>query len=257
MIHGACGNGSQFELLAGEARIRGWSSKIINLRYHGVPTSAVDEKDLGNISILEYADYVQEQVEKIGPCFLVGHSMGGLIALKVAEMGGENIMGVILMGSVAPKGILFLSWPVLVRLPWYIKAFILKKTWKISPAHARALILNTTKPETANRIIKNLVHESGLAGRQCAFAQIPIDKSRIKTKILVIAGGLDRMAPLRVQIKIANLFRAEFTSIEGSDHTMHCNDHWKSCADVTLHWTESLARDFIARQRIISVPYRR
>lgn len=63
------------------------------------------QKDQNKFTLEDYADYVMQQVDawKVDDIVIVAHSIGGTLALKVAERLGERLGGFIAVGAVIPK----------------------------------------------------------------------------------------------------------------------------------------------------------
>ncbi|HEY7979336.1 MAG TPA: alpha/beta fold hydrolase, partial [Rhizomicrobium sp.] len=83
MIHGAFCGGWAFEHWRDMFAARGFDVHLPTLRYHDCGRHP--PKELGTTSLLDYADDLGKLLDKIGkPAFLVGHSMGGLLAQMLA-----------------------------------------------------------------------------------------------------------------------------------------------------------------------------
>lgn len=99
-VHGMWGGSWYWVNYMMAAAQAGWDAWAINLRgHHGsrpVP-------DLGRVSVLDYVQDVRDCLRGLGEVILVGHSMGGLIAQKVAESGG--VRAAVALTSAAPRWI--------------------------------------------------------------------------------------------------------------------------------------------------------
>ncbi len=94
-LHGAGGNGGQFEPLA--AQLADTHSPIaFDQPGHG-RSGGLDS--LGDIERM--AEFTRAFANKLGlpPQVLVGHSMGGLVALQMALLGGQELRALVLVGS--------------------------------------------------------------------------------------------------------------------------------------------------------------
>ena len=77
----------------------GWDAWAVNLRGHwgSRPVS-----DLGRISVLDYVEDVRDCLRALGPAAVLGHSMGGLVAQKIAEEGA--LTAAVFLTSAPPRG---------------------------------------------------------------------------------------------------------------------------------------------------------
>src|SRR5574337_1467325 len=84
-VHGMWGGSWCWESHLRIAAEAGWDAWALNLRgHHGSRPVA----NLGRVGIHDYVQDVLDCLRALGEVVLVGHSMGGLIAQKVAEIGG-------------------------------------------------------------------------------------------------------------------------------------------------------------------------
>jgi len=93
-IHGFLGNPAQFDELAAMARTNGWAVKKLLLPGHMGPLHAFCKEGPRS-----WQHYVDAQVEKLRRHYkrilLVGHSMGGLLAVSAACRDARQIAGVV------------------------------------------------------------------------------------------------------------------------------------------------------------------
>jgi pimeloyl-ACP methyl ester carboxylesterase len=95
---------------------------------------------LGRVSVLDYVEDVHDCLRTLREGVVIGHSMGGLVAQKVAEAG--RVRAAVFATSAPPKGIRAVTWPVLWRMPRYAAAIITSQPCAIGPEDAAALIGN-------------------------------------------------------------------------------------------------------------------
>src|SRR3989338_4351473 len=113
-VPGMGGTADQFENLVGAMKPRSYA---LNLRGH---------KDSGGelrkASFLDYCDDVRDAILALGPVFLIGHSMGGLIAQVIAQETAMRpfVRKVVLLASTPPAGI---------RIPFRIGFLKLRYLW--------------------------------------------------------------------------------------------------------------------------------
>jgi pimeloyl-ACP methyl ester carboxylesterase len=191
----------------------GWDAWALNLRgHHG----SRPVRDVGRISVLDYVEDVHDCLRTLREVVLVGHSMGGLIAQKVAE--DSRVRAAAFVTSAAPRGIRVVTWPVLWRMPSYLGAILGNRAFSISPGDAAALLGNRVTPELADWAYPQLVPESGRAAREMALGSITVDQGRVRCPTLVVGAEHDRITPVRVQQKIAARYGSEYLQAAGHAH---------------------------------------
>jgi acylglycerol lipase len=122
IVHGICEHGGRYARLADDLNRRGYAVYALDLRGHGrsqgdrVLVRAFDQ----------YVDDVQSLLSRVAaqqpgkPLFLLGHSMGGLIAASLATRQPPGVRGLILSApAIMVGGEVF---PVLRRLAWLASA---------------------------------------------------------------------------------------------------------------------------------------
>jgi pimeloyl-ACP methyl ester carboxylesterase len=80
-VHGAWGGKYQFKDWQQYSAAHGWESYAVDLPGHYQSPC----NELGTISIRDYANVIEQVVQQIGPCSLIGHSTSGLIVQVVAS----------------------------------------------------------------------------------------------------------------------------------------------------------------------------
>jgi pimeloyl-ACP methyl ester carboxylesterase len=167
---------------------RGWEGHALNLRNHYWSQTA----DPARLSFATYTEDVVAALDRLGPgAVIVGHGMGGLLALKAAER--HEVAGLVLVAPYLPKELRTSPKPHELR--------------EIPAAYGQAVLGWDTLPERLHREHRDLTladilriqhllgqkpRESGAARRQM-LQGIPIDRRGLgDVPILAIGGGLDR-----------------------------------------------------------------
>ena len=121
---------------------------------------------------------------------VVGHSLGGLIAQKIAEMG--LCRGMALLAPAPPA--------MLTAQPVAVPAY-LRMLPKILPGRplvpacdvCSTIALNCVPKAEHAAIHARLIHESGKAYREMIFGLIKVDAGKVRCPVLVVNGGKDRI----------------------------------------------------------------
>ena len=189
-------------------------------------------------SVMDYVEQVRRIVRKIGPCILLGHSMGGLIVQKVAEV-EPNVQKVVMVTSAAPKGVFSLAWRVvwtMIKPRWkYLKRMKTGKSFRLTSEELRWLMMNECSKFMLPRSIFP-ARESGLAARELAFGQIPV--TRLGCPSLVIGGRKDRMTPRRIQRKIAKIHGSTYLEFN-CGHMPMLEEGWHEVINRVVEWIET------------------
>lgn len=211
----------------------GWDTWALNLRgHHG----SRPVRNLGEVSVAHYVQDVLDCLRVLGEVVLVGHSMGGLIAQKVAEVGG--VRAAVFLTSAAPKGILVLRWPVLWRMTRYVFPMAANRPFLATRADMDALVGNRLSPERQADLYARMVPESGRAARELAFGSIPVDGHRIDCPTLVAGAQWDRITPAAVQRRIAAKYDAEYVEMAGHGHMLMLEEGWEQPFKEVLTWLD-------------------
>lgn len=193
---------------------RGWEGHAVNLRNHFWSQAA----DPTTLSIESYTDDVLAALERLGPStVLVGHGMGGLLALKAAER--SPIAAIVLLSAEPPLELRAPARPHQLR--------------EVPDVYGRSLIGWSTLPERLLRDHRDLTlddvlrvqhllgqkpHESGRARRQ-VLGGVSVDRRAVaEVPRLVIGAGLDTYVPEGSSERLAEWLGAEYEPFGAHSH---------------------------------------
>ena len=213
-VHGELTGSWLWERYLGYFAGRGWEGHALNLRNHHWSQTA----DPAQLSFDTYTEDVVCALERLGPStVLVGHGMGGLLALKAAER--MPISAIILIGPELPRDLRPPARPYELR--------------EIPEVYGRSLIGWETLPERLVRDHRDLSladvlriqhllgqkpHEAGAARRQ-VLAGVKVDRRGVEAvPRLIIGGGLDRTVSLDETERLAEWLDAEFEPFGAHSH---------------------------------------
>jgi len=202
----------------------GWDAWAVNLRgHHGSRPVA----DLGNVSVLDYVEDVRDCLRALGPAVVLGHSMGGLIAQKIAEVEPDRCRAAVFLTSAPPRGIVVLRWPVISRLAGYLPALLGRRPFVIGPEDAAALLGNRLDPDAQARAYERLVPESGRAALEIALGRVAVDPAQVRCPTLVMGAELDQITPADVQRRIAQRYGAYYIEVGAHAHMLMLETGWE------------------------------
>lgn len=248
-IHGMMGGAWYWENYKNFFESKGVKCYIPNLRYHSKGAQPVAE--LGTTSIKDYVSDLKVQIEKIYKeeekmPFVVGHSMGGLIAqILVAE--GYGKAGVFLTPA-PPRGIFALSlsqiWtflPVMIKPNWW------KKPFKLSYKRFRYSILNNLDENESKRIYPNFCYESGKALFEIGLWALDKTKatevnfSAVSVPVMFVGAKKDKITPKSIVVKTYKKYKnAIYEELKDNAHWVVGEKNWEKVAEIVYEFMKSV-----------------
>src|SRR5215203_6722832 len=213
MIHGLCCGGEVWTRISRSLRAAGWR----------VETPTICEKDRPitkphvTLARLTLADYVEDmatiarrlEAETGRRPVIVGHSMGGLIAQKLAEQ--QLARATVLLAPVAPANIVVTALaPVFTFANLLCTPRIETRAIKVWRSGFEWGMLNCVPPSRHPEIYRTTRFCSGLALHNVVWPgrdphrTADIDETRIAGPLLTIGAAKDRAIPVDVHRKVGN-----------------------------------------------------
>jgi alpha-beta hydrolase superfamily lysophospholipase len=221
LLHGIFAAAWVFEYAQRWFSARGYASYALDLRGRGASAAVADVGGVAAGSYVEdalaAARAVTERRAGVAP-ILIGHSMGGLLAQKVAEAGLARAL--VLLCSAPPGGIPVLGRVLLSKMimPRYLLALLLSRPLMPTRADADAMILNGVLPDDRAPIFAKLTPDSGRAARELAFGAVRVDASRVRCPVLSVVGLEDRFVPPNAGRAMAKRYGATLIERPGRAH---------------------------------------
>ena len=210
-LHGELGGSWLWERFLRYFAQRGWEGHALNLRAHFWSETA-DIEELSFDTYLEDAIAGFESLER--PAVVVGHGLGGLLAMKVAEE--RQIDALILISPAIPAPLRPVPPPHVVRLvPAVYQAELID--WAVSEDQVQR-----QNPDLSMADVRRIQHllgaESGAARRQM-LAGVFVDRDRLPdVPTLVIGAGLDRQFAEADSARLAEWLGAEYQPFGAHSH---------------------------------------
>jgi len=237
LVHGMNGGAWYLRPWLYAAAQSGWDSWAVNLRGHHGSRPVTD---LGRVSVSEYVEDVEDCLRQFGEAVVIGHSMGGLIAQKVAE--GGRVRAAVFATSAAPHGIRVVTWSLLMTLPHYALAILRSREFTPTREDALNFIGNRLSPERQAWAFPNLVPESARAARQMALGRITVDTAAIRCPTLVLGAADDRITPATVQRKIAARYGSRYLEAPGHGHLLMLEEGGEQYFADVLNWLDEVTK---------------
>jgi len=237
LIHGMFGGAWMWENYQSLLARRGYESHALNLRgHHGsrpVP-------DIGKVSLGDYVDDALEVVRTLKNPVVIGHSMGGLIAQKVAEAGA--CQATVLVAAAPPRWIPVVSWLLLRKQAKYARQIFRSEPLLPDRGDADDLMFNRTPVADRDAMFPRLVPDSGHAAFGLSFGTVAVHESRVTAPMLVVTGLDDKFVVPRVARALSRKYKAPLREHRSFAHHIISEPGWEGpCGDV-IKWMDEMAR---------------
>jgi pimeloyl-ACP methyl ester carboxylesterase len=152
------------------------------------------------------------------PAVIIGHSMGGLLAQKIAA--ARSPLAVVTMASI-PPGVLWFQLKPLPHLFKVLPKVLAGQPFLPSERTMREVPLSTLPPAEQDELVPRLVRDSGRMFREMSMgsASTRVNASDVTCPMLCVSGGSDRNVAPWISRRIAARY--------GAEHQVHPNaPHW-------------------------------
>jgi pimeloyl-ACP methyl ester carboxylesterase len=217
---------------------RGFTACAVNLR--GRAGSRPGTK-LGSVSFDDYVTDAAEVARVLGRPSVVGHSMGGLIAQRLAAL--DLVRSAVLVTPAPPRGIPLFTPRLAMKQLKYLPAILTNGIIVPNADDLRELAMNRAPRDIQDVAVSQLVPDSGRVGRQLSLG-VPVNASTVRCPMRVIAAEDDHFIPARVVAKIAQRYRARLDVYPEHGHIVQMEPGWEALADDVASWITAGARPY-------------
>jgi pimeloyl-ACP methyl ester carboxylesterase len=236
-IHGIFAGGWVFERYQRLFAEHGYKSYALDLRGHGASPPAAAP---GRVTVAEYVAEAFEVARSLGRPVVIGHSMGGLIAQKLAE--GDAALALVLLCSAPGAGLPAVGGRLALRMVRYLPALLLSEPITPRRQDVDALVLNRVPAAERDAFHRRVVPASGRAARELALSRVAVDATRVSCPVLSVAAGDDRMVPARIGARLAQRFDAPHREFSAMGHMMMLEPGWEQPAGHILRWLDAAVK---------------
>lgn len=197
--------------------------------------------DIGKVRFREYVEDARAVAQGLGVPVLVGHSAGGLIVQKLAEV--LDPPAVVALVPAAPRGVFALATrELLASALRHAPEILLGRPLMPEKEEMTRLQLNNLPPGERDSVYSLQVPESGRQTFDIAVKGFPVDASKVHCPMLVVGAGKDRITPPHVTRKVAKKYGADLRSYEDFAHMLLLEPGWERVASDVADWLVSALR---------------
>lgn len=244
LIHGMWATSAVWQNWRAVLAARGWEVATPSLRHHDVPPLD-PPPGLGTVGLDDYAGDLEAAIRSLPEKpVLIGHSMGGLIALKLAAR--RLVRACVLLTPAPPTS-------VVAARPSNLLAFArIQSRWgwwrtphRATLAEALRDTFNTTDPAVATALHRTFVHDSGRALFEIGLPWLDsrraatVDPAAIDAPLLFVAAERDRLTPPGVVQRSARRFASECRLYPRQGHWVLGQPGWQDVANDAADWLEA------------------
>lgn len=195
-----------------------------------------DDAVLARTGIRECFAVALDAYDRIGePAIVIGHSMGGLLAQKIAAT--RSPLAAVLLAPV-PPGVL---WPRPRALPHLVPlmpSILAGRAFLPSARTMREVPLNTLPTAEQEELIPRLVRDSGRVFREICMgaAATKVRASDVTCPVLCVSAGSDQNVAPWISRRIARRYGADRQDHSGKPHWIIAQSALDEVAPPVLEW---------------------
>lgn len=237
MVHGMMGGAWQFAGL--QRALAGAGHRTLALNYRGHHGSR-PVPALARVGVRDYARDALAGCEHLGGRpVVVGQSMGGLVALLLAEAGA--VAAAVLVCSLPPRGVLWRTRHPAYTLRPLVDA-VRGRPLRPRRADLGDLVLNGLDGDARELAFRRQVPESSRAFLQIAAGGIAVDRRLVTCPVLSVSAGRDALVTPGVGRRLAARYRADHLHLHHAAHyALVCEPAAPALHRAIAGWIDSLS----------------
>jgi len=195
-----------------------------------------DDIDVGRASMADFVDDASRVAREMDQPVVIGHSMGGLVAQKLAERG--ECRALVLMSPAPPHGISVFTFELLRRQWRYLPAILLSRAVVAHESDFCPLVLNRIPPDNQREVFSHFVPDSGRAAREMLMGSVHVDERKIRCPVLTIASEDDHFIPAPTVQRVAAKYGSPLHVVTAHGHLVMQEPEWEDTAHEIAKWVE-------------------
>lgn len=230
-VHGWWGGAWVWDLYRETFSALGYESIALNLS----GTKGNEAAAIGEVRMADHLNELRRAVAEIGNPVLIGHSFGGLLIQKLLEE--QDLPAAVLVCPAPPRGVFPLrSWSLLKTAFRYVPQMFRRREFQPSSRDMRYLNLNALSRDEQDYVLSQMVPASGLQALETTLFGIPVDAQRVRTPMLVLMGGQDRLTVPAVCRAIARKYDADLREYPDNAHYLMRESNYRESATDVHRW---------------------
>jgi pimeloyl-ACP methyl ester carboxylesterase len=242
LIHGMWGTPDVWSNWSPFLQAHGWQTMTPALRHHDAPPLAPPAA-LGTTSLLDYVADLEGRIRALPEePVVIGHSMGGLLALLLCARGLTS--KAVLLTPAPPSSVLAIRPSNLaafarIQLNWGWW----RKSHRATLGEALSYTFNTADVAEATVLHESFVHDSGRALFEIALPWLDsrkaaaVDPKDVTVPLLFVAAEKDKLTPPGVVRRASQRFNGStYREYPGQGHWVLGQPGWQDIAKDTVAW---------------------
>ena len=238
IVHGVCEHGDRYQHVVSRLVAHGWNVIVPDLRGHGrsggVPVHVTSFRRYAEDLGLIYRHFELNS----GNTAMLGHSMGGLVALRFAQIHAEHLSALVLMSPLLGVKVPI---PRTTIAAGRMLSFVAPRTRfrsRVDPKY-------TTRCEVSleRRANDPLLHRSVTAGwyfaMKASLAAAWEETDRIRLPVLIMQAGADEIVDSQAPTEWVEQIPASdvaYHELSGHYHELLNEPDWLETADTVIEW---------------------
>ncbi len=221
----------------------GWLQRFAEAGHEGFAASrrgrrGIPPQEALGVTLEDYLDDTMAVLDEVeGKPIVIGHSLGGVLALKLAEL--DRCAAAVLMAPAGPGPLIPQprSLPLLLS---YLPGIMRGDPFLPDRSDSGRVFMNCMTSGEADAVYGKLVPESGVAFRQLMFGSMRIRPAGVRCPVLCVAGREDRtVAPAQIR-SAARRFDGDLREYVGHGHLLIHERGWERIADDVIAWVRTI-----------------
>ncbi len=234
-LHGLFAGSWVYERVLPLIAARGYPAAALSFRGH---PPAAPIPTIGRTSVAAYCHDAFEAARELERPIVIGHSLGGLVALLLASR--NLVRAAVLVSAAPPRGISVFSRPLLLRMVRYLPALLLSRPFIPAARDLDALVLNEVPEDQRPALRDRFVPDSGRAARQTVLGVYDVPLRTLRAPLRVVGADRDRLVPLSVARRLARRYDAPLHVARGHGHFLFAEPGWEAQVSAVLDWIDAL-----------------